>query len=277
VAVSYKIDGLANEASPLSQSSRSNTITRLGKSSFDANTANTEDTVSLTKRNQLSKKNLAYSQISGASSFVSTATNAISGIEELLKNGIKITEKLNSATFSEQRLQLEEEAANILTQIDEVISKATFNDQSVINAGIKSFSLNLDSKTGSSTNSHLIQISNIAISKQDIGISSLTESDFLSDPNQTEITLEQAYVLLQQQKSTLNAVDAELEHITEKAATLFYQSDEQLPNDASATTLANDLAEAIRSSLPLQIQNLDSSFVNDLISNTEQITTTEKD
>ncbi len=134
----------------------------------------------------------ALRNLSDASSFVSIASNATVQVEKLVERAQTIAQKLTTALSPDQQDALAEEGAAVLGEIDTIVSGATFQNSSVVNNGETSFSVNLDASDQSSGSTYHIQVQNVGISRANLGIDSLTSTDFKSNTSQTITTLENA-------------------------------------------------------------------------------------
>ena len=211
--------------------------------------------------------------ISDATSVVSIAAGAADEIERLIGNLESVQAQLDTLLTPTQQTALESEADSLLEEINTVAEEATFNGQSVVNSGAQTIEFDLDVADENSSTAVAIQIPNVAVDSESLGINTLTGAGITADPESAKTTLTAAKAQVRAVQSSLESSESQINGAAERAGlTAQIESDNAsrlTERDASA------FAERIASSLgslvtDAQADLIDPIRVQDLITLPEE-------
>jgi hypothetical protein len=226
-------------------------------------------TLSKQERAREDAQGSAAIKLSNAASFVNIADDAAEQIQRLVELAKKNTESIENEASSGRKAQLAQEGAALLAEIDSVVSRAELHGSSVVNAGKKSFSfdISVESPTGDSTFS--ASVSNVAVSRSDLGLSDVDATDFEEDPSSVRDTLTAAGDNLSNTRASLESSSEQLSSIAKQVgveAGRQSESEGQL-SENTADALARRIAESIRDSVQKPETSLNSNAVGMLLAN----------
>ena len=144
--------------------------------------------------------------LSDTDSFLSIAKNAVGEIDSLLDRISKIKDVLDTSITAEQRSTLEDEASEVLSQIETVQQNAEFNESSVINAG--TFDVQFSQRNSTTGEISSITVPNIATTSSQLGISTLTASSLTSSTASETISTARSIL-----SDTSSLIDAKLSEV----------------------------------------------------------------
>ena len=263
VAVTIFNSNLVGTASATSSSTSSTQGTRFRgaesitpTSSVQSSSDAAEVELSSAEQAEQRSSSTALSQLSEASSYVSIAQSAADSIDSLLNDFESTLTAIDQSVNDDDRAALASEARTILTEIGNVSAQATFNGTSVVNAGTTDVSIELDGGDDSSASNYTVSISNIALSRDDLGISGLTSSDFL---NNTEALLEDGGVVDEAQ-SRVGAVQSRLSEAENQIQSVGTAVGIGARDEVEAIENADGSSESPEALTDRIVQNLDSTL-----------------
>lgn len=269
---SFSISYLNSRATYATSGSRSLLSAPLSTPSQTSAAVDDAATVSISSeaRAKRAASNRATRTLSDASSYVSIAESAASEISNLLEKAANIADTLaNSSVTATQRSALSEEGKALLDEITTVNNKATFNDASVVNRGTQVFSVTFNPGSESSDQDYSITVANVALSKSNLGVSSLTSSSFSSSPSTTLSTIQAAQEAVSSTETTLEISANQISEIA-KSYGMSIDSRYTLTKE-SALDVANSIGNSLANNLPDTLSALTNGLkpitLTDLIDN----------
>lgn len=210
----------------------------------------------------------ALRSLNEATSYVSIAQSATENIGLLVDKALQIAQTLETAVPADVRESLAQEGQDILAEIDTIVDEATFNGIEVIAGGSQLFTVNLDAADESFASSYAVHVQNVAVSRNELSLSTLSASSFSNSATQTVATLELAQLAVESTLSNLQDSEQEIENAAShfgltasvQASVPAGRGDtnptpEQLASEISSV-LGNTLREASHNLNPLRVQDL---------------------
>jgi flagellin-like hook-associated protein FlgL len=245
---------------------------------------NNDDAASVTLSRKANEREKSLEQaerkLSVASSYVNSAQNVASEINSLLSKAIDISAKLSNSLPPNTQEQLAQEAKSLLDEINTITSNATYNDESIINAGQKQISINLNPTDNSSGSSFTVNVHSVALSVNDLGIADITASDFITSPSTVITTLESAKQIVSNQQTLLNDSEGQIHNIISQAGLESYvktNDEKEFYDIINEDKRIEDKIENINNQILQNTQDFDAFQVEVLLSGLKPIPATQTD
>ena len=205
----------------------------------------------------------ALRTISDSASFINVASDAAARVSSTLDRISELSTELSSEVDQNRTTLLKAEIDQNFLQLDAIRTKAKFNDTSVVGAGSKSFSYDLNGSSLSSDTEFRLSVSDVAITRSDLGELFSGESDAFYHASSAERAdaLDKAKSQVSLVQKSLNnsgvALNDFAQSIGVSAAVRLQES------SATEQTTPEELAAQIAASLKTR-QDLDSNALDPL-------------
>ena len=270
MSYSFSISSVAGQSSRAAASSSrfssSQKTSAPSQSSLDAAIA----TVSPTDRVSGRATQDALRTISDSASFISVAASAANDITRLLKEAADIATQYDTEVDADRKLSLRNSFSEKLNAANNITSSATFNDESVINAGETTFQYDLNGGSLSSDTEFRLTVPNIDLSASGLGLTDYLNKNSL-DTYGADAALDAVASALETVGGVKTALQDSANQINSFAESIGLSAAVTLEDSSSGESvspeeLAKRIASNIKTSPAGDTNALDPLRVSDLIS-----------